>query len=116
MNSVTFPWPPRECSPNWRGHWATKAKAVKAYRKTCWVLALKANINLDWCAEIYLHTMFYPPSKRRFDQDNCIAAIKGGLDGLADALDVNDRLFRILPSMGCSRPSGAIHIQIAPTP
>jgi len=34
------------------------------------------------------------PDKRKRDADNCLAAAKGALDGLADALFVNDQLFQ----------------------
>ena len=29
---VKLPWPPQQLKPNWRGHWAAKARAVKRYR------------------------------------------------------------------------------------
>jgi hypothetical protein len=34
------------------------------------------------------------PDKRMRDADNCLAAAKAALDGLADALQVNDRNFQ----------------------
>jgi hypothetical protein len=34
------------------------------------------------------------PDKRWRDADNCLAAAKSALDGLADALMVNDRMFQ----------------------
>jgi crossover junction endodeoxyribonuclease RusA len=34
------------------------------------------------------------PDKRHRDADNCLAAAKAGLDGMADALGVNDRHFQ----------------------
>jgi Holliday junction resolvase RusA-like endonuclease len=34
------------------------------------------------------------PDKRKRDADNCLAAAKGALDGLADAMMVNDQLFQ----------------------
>ena len=40
-----------------------------------------------------VHLTFVPPDRRLRDADNCIAAAKAGLDGLADALGVNDRRF-----------------------
>jgi crossover junction endodeoxyribonuclease RusA len=35
-----------------------------------------------------------PPDRRARDLDNMLASIKSGLDGLADALEANDRRFR----------------------
>jgi len=37
---------------------------------------------------------FYPPSKRHYDLDNLLASMKAGLDGMADALGVDDNIFR----------------------
>ena len=37
---------------------------------------------------------FYPPDNRHRDADNMVAMLKHGLDGIADALGVNDRRFK----------------------
>ena len=39
--------------------------------------------------------VFHPPDKRKRDWDNMIASVKAGLDGLADALKVDDSKWRI---------------------
>ena len=113
MNTCTFSWPPRECSPNWRGHWAAKAKAAKAYRKECWVLALSAGLKAEKHATVYVSITFHPPSRRRYDLDNCVGSLKNGLDGLADALGVNDYQFRINASLAGSEPSGRVFVRIS---
>lgn len=95
MNACTFFWPPRECSPNWRGHWAPKARAVKKYRRDCWLIALGAKLAVDWEGEIHVHLGFSPASNRRRDRDNLEASMKSGMDGLADALGVDDSRFRL---------------------
>ena len=38
--------------------------------------------------------VFVSPDKRHRDLDNCLAAAKAQLDGIADALGVNDKRFR----------------------
>jgi crossover junction endodeoxyribonuclease RusA len=45
---------------------------------------------------IKLTVTFVMPDKRLRDTDNCLAAAKAGLDGMADALGVNDRQFQPL--------------------
>jgi Holliday junction resolvase RusA-like endonuclease len=40
-----------------------------------------------------LRVTFYPPDRRRRDDDNMIASFKSARDGLADALGVDDRCF-----------------------
>jgi crossover junction endodeoxyribonuclease RusA len=44
---------------------------------------------------IHLDIEFVPPNKRAHDLDNCLAAIKAGLDGVADAWGVNDQRFTL---------------------
>lgn len=97
---ITLPWPPRELSPNSRGHWAVKSKAAKAYRIASGWAAKAANVRIDGIGMIDVHIEFRPPSRRRYDWDNCIASCKAGLDGLADALGVNDSRFRLHIVMG----------------
>ena len=93
---LTLPWPSRLLSPNARSHWAAKSKAAKAYRMTCFTLALEAGLRgVPWEGPIHLHLTFYKPSRRRMDMDNALASAKNGLDGLADALGVNDSRFRL---------------------
>ena len=56
-------------------------------RQTEWVFPEEGPIHLD--------IEFVPPNKRAHDLDNCLAAIKAGLDGVADAWGVNDKRFAL---------------------
>jgi crossover junction endodeoxyribonuclease RusA len=94
MNTVKLPWPPKELSPNSNLHWAKKAKKKKEYRTTCWALALESKLKApEGDGRINMEITFYPPDKRHRDADNMVASMKSGLDGLADALRVNDKRF-----------------------
>jgi len=93
MNTIIFPWPPKELSPNRSLHWTKKAKYKKMYREACWVLTLESQVKINASGKIPITVTFYPPDKRHRDADNMVASIKAGLDGLADGLKVNDRLF-----------------------
>lgn len=95
MNSVILPWPPRELSPNSRTHWAKKAKAAKAYRLDCFYLAKEAKVTAPKEGPINLHIEFVPPDRRPRDLDNMLASTKNLLDGLAQALGVNDKRFTL---------------------
>ena len=99
MTSVILPWPPRELSPNSRTHWAKKAKAAKAYRLDCFYLAKEAKVTAPKEGPINLHIEFVPPDRRPRDLDNMLASIKSGLDGLAEALGVNDKRFTLTLSV-----------------
>jgi crossover junction endodeoxyribonuclease RusA len=94
---LTLPWPPRELSPNARVHWAVKSKAAKSYRTLGSYAALLADAKVTWDGVIHAFITFYPPDKRQRDDDNLIASFKSARDGIADALGVDDKRFRIHP-------------------
>lgn len=98
---INLPWPPKELSPNARNHWAVIARAKRIYRTECWAATKEVSngIALIGNYKIPLEVTFYPPSKRHYDLDNCLASIKAGLDGIADALQVNDHRFALTVSM-----------------
>lgn len=96
---ATFPWPPRELSPNARGHWSKKAKAAKAYRLVCFYLAKEAGMAAPADGPVNLRIEFVPPDRRPRDLDNMLASIKSGLDGLAEAIGVNDKRFTLTLSV-----------------
>lgn len=98
MSTVVLPWPPKDLSPNARLHWAALARAKKAYRTACWLHARKAGMSaatLLGAEKAEVHLVFYPPDRRSRDADNMLASMKAGLDGLADALKVDDSAFKV---------------------
>jgi crossover junction endodeoxyribonuclease RusA len=111
MNNVYLPWPPKELSPNATIHWSKKAKFKKQYRHICWVLTLESKLKAN-PGVIPIEITFYPPDRRHRDADNMIASIKSGLDGVADALKVNDREF--LPTFKFSKEvKGIVEIRLS---
>jgi crossover junction endodeoxyribonuclease RusA len=95
---IHLPWPPKELSPNWRGHWAQKSRAAKRYRYQCRILALSAMshaqiVKIGQWKRIDLSLEFYPKDRRKRDDDNLIAAFKPGRDGLSDAMCMDDANF-----------------------
>lgn len=94
---LTIPFPPKELSPNKRLHWAVKSRVTKKYRSDCYLLAKMQKLTIDWGGDIHIFIDIYRPDRRYRDEDNIIASLKSGLDGIADALGVNDRRFRIHP-------------------
>jgi len=97
MNEITLPWPPAALNPNKRCHWSTKAKAARSYRESCAELTEQSGNSIDWEGDIHVWIDFYKPDRRHRDDDNMISAFKSGRDGMADALGVNDKRFRIHP-------------------
>ena len=99
--TITLPLPPKSLSPNWRGHWRVKAKAVKDYR---FLSAYRTEVALYparrplWPAAT-LQATFYHAQKRRRDPDNLNASLKSAQDGLVDAgLLVDDEHVTHLPT------------------
>lgn len=85
-------FPPEALSPNARLHWRDVAKAKKYYRYECFIEAKRQGVlKLSPSEKIRVSLVFYPPDKRKRDWDNMLAAAKSGLDGLSDALGVDDR-------------------------
>lgn len=91
--AITLPWPPRALSPNARKHWRTVAPVRKAYREACGMQAIAQGVRRppDPKAKLQVSLVFYTPTRRAYDLDNLLASMKAGLDGLADAIGVDDR-------------------------
>lgn len=89
---ITLPWPPAALSSNARGHWTTRARATRKYRDDARLCTLAAKPSVPAEGEIALTIRFVPPH-RRFDPANYPAMAKAGIDGIADALKVNDKRF-----------------------
>lgn len=97
--ALTLPWPIKALSPNARVHFMALAKAKKAYRNACYIQARRQGI-LAGSTQLQgkplaIHLEFVPPTKHPRDEDNLVASMKSGLDGLADALGVDDNQFHL---------------------
>jgi crossover junction endodeoxyribonuclease RusA len=103
--SVTYqfelPFPSKNLSPNARHHWSTAAKAKKAYRTRCRQLGNAAGLESAPKAfkAVLIHLTFVPPDKRRRDLDNLLASMKAGLDGVADAMGIDDSKWKLAIEM-----------------
>jgi len=95
--TVELPWPAKELSPNARHHWATAARAKKAYRSRCRELGKGQALASakDGAQSVLVSLTFFPPDKRARDWDNLLASMKSGLDGLADAMGIDDSRWRL---------------------
>ena len=110
---IILPWPPKELSPNARVHWSKRAKFAKLYRQTCMVITRGTGEKVDWEGDIHLFIDFYPPDRRRYDDDNLSSRLNAGRDGIADALGVDDRRFRAHPYLQEEvRPGGQVVVKL----
>ena len=99
MLIVKLPFPAAELFPNRKNgqHWAktNSEKVGKQHDGYCLTeQAMDEAGPQEWPEHIPLSLTFVMPDKRHRDSDNMLAASKALLDGMADALEVNDRRFR----------------------
>lgn len=99
---VIVSWPAKELSPNWRGHWAVKARekrwaragAASAARGAIATLVSHGKLafmqrKLFWKNATAL-CVCYAKDRRRRDRDNLLASLKATFDGLVDAWVLED--------------------------
>ena len=94
---VELDFPPAELFPNRaKGtHWGKLYQLRSDYREnSTWLAKHQLKGWKHAGKDIKLTLTFEMPDKRKRDADNCLAAAKGALDGLADAMMVNDQLFQ----------------------
>ena len=96
---ITLPYPHPYLNPNSKKHWAVKSKYQKASKNianycTLEVLNMSDKASYQKKETLILTVDFYPPDRRRRDQDNMIASMKHAFDGIALALGVDDSIFR----------------------
>ena len=100
---ITLDWPPPQLSPNARTHYRVKAPITKGYlaqasnttRIACHQFGLRDKFDPHSDDPITVSIDFHPPDARRRDLDNMLSSIKAGLDGIAEALGVNDQRFAL---------------------
>lgn len=116
MIVVDLPWPPKELSPNHRGHWAPIARAKLSYRTAARLLTRSALSKVDGYSQfedVRLSYEFHPPAAYGYDRDNLAARMKAATDGIADALNVNDRGFHFAPpQIGEKVKGGLVRVRI----
>lgn len=91
-------WPASVLSPNSRAPWQRVRGARREQRHEAKMITL-AGIRparrhaLAKAGRLKLHLEFVPPNRRARDADNLLAACKGAIDGIADAIGLDDRYF-----------------------
>lgn len=119
MKELVLPWPDKRLHPNARVNWRAKAPITKAARHTAHLLALEAGwhrVELP-AGKLHVWIDFYPPDRRRRDDDGLLASMKAARDGIADALKVDDTRFVSHPFLRDEvRPGGQVVIRITSAP
>lgn len=106
---LSLPYPAKELWPNARPHWAAKARETKKLREYAYWLAKQATPPKFGNGPIPVKITIFP---QRYgpvpDRDNCLSACKAALDGIAQAIGINDRYFHPVISIGAERASKVI--------
>lgn len=94
---IDLPYPHKTLWPNGRGHWRAVHRETQKHRQWAQFATLEA-MDHHAVAEGFVPTgitirVHAKPTGPYPDKDNCIAACKAMLDGIADGLGVNDRDF-----------------------
>lgn len=116
MDSIKFflPWPNKTLSPNSRVHWSALAKAKKKAKSDAYYLALEAGLGKIEADTVSVKLTFYPPSKRRYDSDNLLAQHKGAIDGISQAIGIDDSKFQITFGMaGVIEKNGMVKVELS---
>jgi len=115
MKEIILPWPDRKLHPNARVHWAVRARAAKAARQYAGTLGWAHGLHREHWPDgrIDVHIMGYRPTARKTDRDGLLSALKPSLDGLADAMGVDDSRFVPHPDIADEvRKGGEVRIRI----
>src|SRR5690606_12629084 len=116
MIDITLPWPDSKLMPNRRHgkHWGASHPAKVRARQDAYYLAKSAKPAAIPEGAIPLRIEFHAPDARRRDIDNLLAAHKAALDGIAQALGVDDSRFRpiTLDYLKDETKRGFVRIQI----
>ena len=111
---INLRWPPKELSPNVRRHWAVKAAAARAYKKEAWLRTYAALTGETWITQnrYLLIITFHQPDRRERDMDNMITLLKYGIDGIALAMNVNDKQFDYELKNGDVIKGGRVDVEV----
>lgn len=95
---VLLPWPARPLWRNYHCHWAVRAKAVKSARREAFYASLEAGLKNMPTGDGWHHRLsfdFCPPDRIGRDMQNMPDTQKAAIDGIADALKVDDATFKV---------------------
>lgn len=117
MSEIIFSYPHKDLSPNSRIHWAPKAKLKKSAKEEAYFATLAAKAKVPASEKIAVWIDIYPPDRRKRDVDNVLASLKPHLDGIAEALGIDDSRFVPYPYiLGEVVKGGKIRIKLTDMP
>lgn len=107
---IILPWPPSTLSGHVNGNRWAKAALTKKFRAWAHTATLEAGrVEIPATGGIAIRFTFYPPDNRS-DRTNLPNRLKAMIDGIADALQVNDK--RFLPSYAYAAPQRPARVEV----
>jgi Holliday junction resolvase RusA-like endonuclease len=113
---LALPWPSPRLNPNARQHWSALAKAKKRARADAFVRVRSLGHRIPAGVPLRLSLRFAPPTRARRDLDNLLASCKAALDGVAEALGVDDSRFRPVLDWAPPERGGVVYVRIEVQP
>jgi crossover junction endodeoxyribonuclease RusA len=91
---IELSWPAKELSPNSRVHHMVLHRFKKAAKTEAgWATKMVRPFTWGHDGRFDILLRAYPPVSRNRDADNLVASCKAFLDGIAEALGINDSTF-----------------------
>lgn len=90
--SISLPWPDKHLSPNARVHHRVKAEYVKMAREVAF-FETRNTVGVSLLTpddRLALVVTAHPPDKRKRDLDNVLSSCKSYVDGIFQALSLDD--------------------------
>lgn len=111
--TFSLAWPDRSLHPNGRPHFMAKARAVRNARNEACGAARAAKVKRS--EKAHIHFTFHPNLKGPMpDDDGCTASVKAHIDGISDALGMNDlhitKSYHVSPER---RKGGAVVVNVS---
>ena len=110
---ITLPWPDKRLSPNARVHWAVVASIKGAARAEGFALAREALGRSVITGPLHVSLTFHPPTKARRDLDNMLASMKAALDGVSQAIGIDDSEWSLSLCKGEPVKSGCVVVTLS---
>ena len=112
---IELPWPDKHLWPNKKAstHWKKLGPIAKSAKTLAFYETKAAKISrLNW-SHVDALFVFHPPTLRKYDDDGALGACKHYRDGIADAIGIDDALWRCTPRKGEKRAGGCVLVTLS---